>query len=234
MNYKKLYDDIIQHALSLNRIKGKTYYENHHIIPKSLGGSDQHSNLVLLTAKEHFICHHLLTKIYPNSDALRFAFWSMCNQNRITKITSRVYENAKKNFSLVNSKRHKGKKISEHIVEMHRQRMITNNIHKKGKESHLYGVPWDQDAKDKVSKTKLNQPEKNGNFKGWYKTPFGEFASCRQANDHIKILSYDKIFSRCKQNTKIITKVTLRYNPDLTDLHLGKTFQDLGWGFVPK
>jgi hypothetical protein len=39
------------------------YTEKHHIIPKSLGGSNKKDNLALLTAREHFICHLLLTKM---------------------------------------------------------------------------------------------------------------------------------------------------------------------------
>lgn len=39
------------------------YVERHHIIPKSLGGSDDNKNIVSLTAKEHFVCHRLLTKM---------------------------------------------------------------------------------------------------------------------------------------------------------------------------
>lgn len=40
-----------------------TYTEKHHIIPKSLGGSNTKDNLVKLTAREHFVCHRLLTKM---------------------------------------------------------------------------------------------------------------------------------------------------------------------------
>ena len=36
--------------------------EKHHIIPKSIGGSNSNDNLVKLTPREHFICHILLTK----------------------------------------------------------------------------------------------------------------------------------------------------------------------------
>lgn len=36
------------------------YWEQHHIVPKALGGEDHPDNLILLTYKEHYICHHLL------------------------------------------------------------------------------------------------------------------------------------------------------------------------------
>jgi len=39
------------------------YTERHHIVPKSLGGINSKSNLVKLTAREHFVCHLLLTKM---------------------------------------------------------------------------------------------------------------------------------------------------------------------------
>lgn len=61
--YKKWYDSIISTAKKIPRRKHQgTYYEQHHIIPISLGGSNCASNLVLLTAKEHFVAHLLLMK----------------------------------------------------------------------------------------------------------------------------------------------------------------------------
>lgn len=39
------------------------YIEKHHILPRSLGGSDDISNIVNLSAREHFVCHLLLTKM---------------------------------------------------------------------------------------------------------------------------------------------------------------------------
>ena len=43
--------------------KKQCYCERHHIIPKSIGGSNSSYNLVNLTAKEHFIAHRLLEKL---------------------------------------------------------------------------------------------------------------------------------------------------------------------------
>ena len=61
MNYYKIYYSIIE---SRKRNKYVGYTECHHILPRCLGGSDDKDNLVNLSAKEHFICHLLLTKMY--------------------------------------------------------------------------------------------------------------------------------------------------------------------------
>ena len=87
MNYQKVYDQIVDRARKENRqkLKGGTYYEAHHIVPKCLGGEGKtsqwktHPNIILLTAREHFICHWLLVRAYPNEPKLVFAFWGMCN-----------------------------------------------------------------------------------------------------------------------------------------------------------
>ena len=96
MNYKKIYDAIITKAKNEKRIKNKEcYYEKHHILPKCLGGLNNKDNLVLLKAKEHFLCHWLLHLMYPENNKLLHAFHLMCygseNQNRYVP-SARVYE----------------------------------------------------------------------------------------------------------------------------------------------
>lgn len=51
------------------------YTEKHHIIPRSLTGTDDDSNIVKLTAREHFVCHLLLTKMVTGhyQDLMKFA-----------------------------------------------------------------------------------------------------------------------------------------------------------------
>ena len=69
MNYRHIYMCIITHAKASNRKRGDgNYYEKHHILPRSLFPNwiTKESNTVLLTAREHFFCHQLLTKIYPS------------------------------------------------------------------------------------------------------------------------------------------------------------------------
>jgi hypothetical protein len=101
MDYQKIYNQIVEKAK--NRVL-KNYTERHHIIPKCMGGDDTNENLVILTAKEHFLCHMLLCEIYPNNNKLKHALFLMAIGKQKVKeksyvIGSRVYERLKKEYS---------------------------------------------------------------------------------------------------------------------------------------
>lgn len=66
MDYKKNYFKLIEKAK--NRRELPRIYEIHHILPKSLGGSNSTDNLVALTPKEHYIAHYLLCKFTVEKD----------------------------------------------------------------------------------------------------------------------------------------------------------------------
>lgn len=51
-----------------------TYLEKHHIIPRSLGGSESRDNIVQLSPREHFIAHLLLTRMCEGADLRRMQF----------------------------------------------------------------------------------------------------------------------------------------------------------------
>ncbi len=84
------------------------YKEEHHIIPKCMGGSDDEENLVHLYAREHIIAHKLLTEIYPNHNGLWDAFWQMCNRKEFDDfITPEEYELARIKHGKAQSERMK-------------------------------------------------------------------------------------------------------------------------------
>ncbi len=62
MNLKfKTYKELIDYAKNEVRAKGGgKYYELHHIVPVFLGGTNDKSNLILLTLYEHVLAHYLL------------------------------------------------------------------------------------------------------------------------------------------------------------------------------
>ena len=67
------------------------YGEVHHIIPKCLGGSDDPSNLVKLTAEEHYVAHQLLVKIYPGNSRLTFAALCMSSNPHGHRNNNKLY-----------------------------------------------------------------------------------------------------------------------------------------------
>lgn len=76
------------------------YWEGHHIIPKCLGGlghtKQKHSNIIRLTAAEHFTAHKLLAEFFPNNSKLTYAFWAMCTVSKSAPIaTAEEYQAAR-------------------------------------------------------------------------------------------------------------------------------------------
>lgn len=104
MNYQVIYNNLVKTRQGLNRRRGDgCVYEKHHILPKSMGGCDNKSNLILFTPREHFIAHRLLEKItkgtkhhYKMLKAVKFM--SEENGNTQYKPTSRTYQKIREDF----------------------------------------------------------------------------------------------------------------------------------------
>lgn len=94
--YSVWYFNIINKAKTRNWTKKNSniYTEKHHIIPKSFGGSEDRSNLVLLTAKEHYICHLLLIRFTSGNFKSKMLFALKCMKNRSNKDMHRYSGNS--------------------------------------------------------------------------------------------------------------------------------------------
>jgi hypothetical protein len=104
MNYKLHYESLINKYGLKN--KPEYYSERHHIVPKSMGGTNEDYNLVYLTPRQHFIAHWLLWKIHRNQ-SMGHAFWMMSSSRKF--VSSSGYAAAKKANAEISSKRNKGK-----------------------------------------------------------------------------------------------------------------------------
>lgn len=80
MNYQRIYNQLIDRALTRTFEKG-VYFETHHIIPTCIGGLNDKSNKVKLTYREHFLAHWLLHRIHPLTKKLSHAFLVMSTTN---------------------------------------------------------------------------------------------------------------------------------------------------------
>jgi len=130
MNYRHIYLNIIFRAQNdyLSRLKLKKhgmYFEKHHVLPRSLGGKNIASNIVLLTGREHFICHWLLFKMFNKGTIERskmlFALWCMKSIERGHTgryINARTYEYIRAEFASMvgqlNSKLQSGSQNSQY------------------------------------------------------------------------------------------------------------------------
>lgn len=90
------------------------YYENHHIVLKSMGGSNDSDNMIMLTAREHFLAHWLLWRIHRNRQTA-YAFYSFVNffqghnhQNRPKITSARGYQEAREAHALTHSEKMTG------------------------------------------------------------------------------------------------------------------------------
>ena len=99
--YSRLYHRII--ASAQNRDVPEGYYERHHITPRSLGGTDSKSNLVEVTAREHFILHYLLTKFTEGPDFRKmvnaFNMMNCSSDGQHRYMNSRLYDANRKHMS---------------------------------------------------------------------------------------------------------------------------------------
>jgi len=180
--YTSWYNSLINNAK--NRIIDG-YTEKHHIIPSSLGGNNDADNLVKLTAREHFICHLLLTKMTTGNDKykMNFALHMLSNANNIGEgrytPCSRLYEYARKcyktaldNFWTAEKRKEhaekigpkvKGTKRSEAMKEKMRNRSWTekalenrlNNCLKAAE--NRKGSNWSDEKREQMFATYLNK-----------------------------------------------------------------------------
>jgi hypothetical protein len=145
MDYQKIYDRLIERAKI--RIPDPTkYYETHHINPRCLGGTDDDSNLVELTADEHYIAHLCLVRMNPLNHKLIRAAVMMCCSNSYQKRS--------------------GNKMYKWLKEKHQQVMKQSQS---GEGNSQFGKAWVFDPTTKIEK-KVNKFELN-NFlsQGWVK-----------------------------------------------------------------
>jgi hypothetical protein len=96
MNYQGIYDQLVLKAQLRPDPEG--YAEKHHIIPRCLGGGEG-DNIVALTAREHFMAHLLLCKMFPDHGGLAVAAFLMAgavqaesSSGKGVRVTSHTYE----------------------------------------------------------------------------------------------------------------------------------------------
>ena len=168
---KEQYYELMEEAQKrgLNKSKLNGYYEEHHIIPRCLGGQNIISNLVLLEYKEHILAHLLLYSMCPdNKDLfLSFSLLVQLSSNHVTSeelyIDLNAWDDIKRfrsEFMKGNNNPMKNPEIAQKVSETRKKLKI---------------IPWIS-GKHHSEKTKQILREKSLalNFKGENHPMFGK------------------------------------------------------------
>ena len=162
--YYKWYYSIIEKAISEKRKKKSVrskdyiYYESHHVLPSSIfpiykNAKENPWNIVLLTAKEHFVCHLLLPKIATKENhifKLVHALYAMTQQNNSQqqRNNSKMYEYAKRNMINIRSDKTASKEWRLKLSEASKK--SNHMIDKTGDKNPFFGRTHTEEVKQSI------------------------------------------------------------------------------------
>jgi len=189
MNYLAVYNNLIKKRIDCPLSKD-VYGENHHIIPKCMGGSDDFENIVRLSYKEHYIAHACLYKHYK-TPSLAYAWFSMCRTSPSSQkrnITSAQYNMAKKNRS------------EELSIAM------------QGEGNHFYGKKHSEETKKLISKKTKNRKKSQSEIDNWVE----KVAKKPKSKEHRKKLGRKGLAMLQNIHThEIVRDVKEKYDPNI-------------------
>ena len=137
MDYFRIYKELITNAKQRLSVEG--YTETHHIKMRSHGGSDEHDNLVKLTAREHFIAHWLLWKIHRDPPSAH-AWWSMVRNNKQNSRANKRYNISSRLYAAAKHAMCEALRGRELTIET--KQKISDNSARKGKPNWNTGIKW--------------------------------------------------------------------------------------------
>lgn len=216
MNYSNIYENLIRKRRISPLDKSRYQYtEVHHVNPVCLGGDNESSNLIRLTAREHFIAHRLLSKIHPNSEELLSAVWIMCHTREGVKIGSKAFEILREAYSKRTSALTKLKWQSEEF---------------KSEQSRRAKEQWECPRYQRLRSTIMKDFHKSKCPRPWMNpnaTKTKEVWSLARIlfNEQMNPYKFCRIYNESK-NESIIYKMRemmdLGWDPNLDDLWLGE------------
>lgn len=163
--YYFCYCNIINKRIA-NSLAKSEYGERHHIIPRSLGGTNHRSNLVRLSAREHFVCHLLLVKCTTGANQYRMmnavAKFMQSNKHQTRILTSRQYALCRRYAAACASYFRTGTLRSQSTIN----KAIQTNIERYGAGSSRINAIITEKQKQKMRAHRANR----NTYEAWFKS----------------------------------------------------------------
>lgn len=132
--YRRIVADAQRHIYSIT--------ESHHIIPKSMGGSNSKDNLVSLTPRQHFICHQLLTKCVEQQFRPKM-IKALYLMSKKAKITAHRYE-------LIRSEFIESCKGPKNWTELGKSRLVQSAKSRTGDRNPFFGKSHTEETRKSI------------------------------------------------------------------------------------
>tara|TARA_R110002074_G_scaffold102174_1_gene220709 strand:- start:161 stop:835 length:675 start_codon:yes stop_codon:yes gene_type:complete len=181
MDWNLLYKKHIETCRNKPILENEIYH-NHHIIPRSAGGSDDKSNLIRLEYRDHVIAHYILYKANPtNSNWIAYRLMSGIDNDKKKLVEQLKLEAISKrdNTTICTPKSNKkrSKSVKSYMESLTPKERST--IYGKHKENHPF---WGVNRKGKKA---ANYGQSKGEYIVW--NPEGKklhFKSLRKMMDY--------------------------------------------------
>ncbi len=169
MNYAFHYQRLVTRAKGRSKKNG--VFERHHILPKCMGGTDDKSNMALLTPEEHYVAHQLLVRMYPTVRGLAFACIMMTSNRWGYRGNNKLYGWLRKKNSQDVTEAQLGRKASQATKD----KMSASQLGKSKPKPDGF-VPWNKGL------TKQTCPRLKGNTKPNSPDAYQKMWATRRAN----------------------------------------------------
>lgn len=209
--YSKWYYNIVNNALA-RTLPPNTYTEKHHVLPKSIGGSNSVANLIKLTANEHRLLHLLLPKMTIDrihTRSMWYAAWMIIrakNNNQKRNLSKgKLYSIIKQQIAQASREVNTGKIVSDEskkkMSDAAKGRVSPFKGKKHKKESlekmsdSLKGKIPSKETRDKISISNLGQKRSEETKQKISENNLGKhrIPKTQEQKDHLSQLLKDRI-----------------------------------------
>lgn len=208
MNYAKHYNALVDRAKG-RQIEG--YSEKHHIIPKCMGGTDDTDNIVVLTAREHYVAHQLLMMMYPDVQGLALATRLMSTSTKFQIRNNKDFEWVRKRAAYDAGSAWRGKKRPPRTKEWSEKLSVANT-----------GKKHTSETRAKLSAIHLGKPKSDEMKRNM------SIAAKNRTPEHQAKLNAAHTGRKVSEEQKAKFRESLKLQPIVTCPHCGKSGKPRG------